>query len=673
MRRWLVPTFAAALVAALAAAAAAAPAADTLEVEIPGIVVEALRGRDRLADIPAAAFVIGRDELRRSGAARLTSLLSALPGMYGYRRNSNGDAAIVDPRGFTASGESSYLKLLVNGQDARDVENGNIDWDWVAPEDIERVEVVQGPGAWLYGDATEGGVVNLVQRGPRPGLGSDCALRGGSFGLHTAGIALHAASDDDAAQLRGAWRGVDGWRDRSRERVANGGAALRHATGPWKVSVNGSWLNADRQDPGTLNAAQLATDREQAETGWDFAHSRRLLAGARVVRTTAAGEWSISPYVRAEDNERVQTLFFTPMFHHTRAWTGGAEAAWRGTTRLGGRTLSLMAGVEGGHSTLHSTYDDFVPGTGVGARAGDGRSRRTAVAGSAGASVEIDRHTSLRVHVRGDAARIRGEDEMAGTVGTARTLSAVSPMLALRRGIGDAASVYASVSTAFRIPTLLQLFDRRPFPTAFGPITLSNDQLDPQRSVSVEVGGRIAGDAGAFASATAYSVRVRDEIDFDLATFRYSNISRSWHRGVQVAARQPLPGDTYLTGSATWQPTTFSGGASDGKQINGVPQAVGALAIGWARGEAAAVELGASFVGRQFLDKLEQNPLAGGTTLDLTVSGGLPRLKGVVRITNLLDREYSDTGFIGFDAFFQEEERFSPAAPRGVQVSLRFD
>jgi outer membrane receptor protein involved in Fe transport len=669
MMRWLVAPFVL-ILAAGPAAAAAGP--DTLEVELPGIVVEALRGRDRLADVPAAAFVLGREGLRRTGPARLTSVLAALPGFHGYRRNSTGDAAVVDPRGFTASGESSYLKLLVNGQDVRDVENGNVDWDWVAPGDVERVEVVQGPGAWLYGDAAEGGIVNVVGRAPAPGFGSSCAVRGGSFGQRTAGLSLRAGRDRDAAELGGTWRGVDGWRRRSRERVAGGSAALRRSSGGWTMSLDGRWLDADRQDPGTLDATRLAADREQAETAWDFTHSRRLIVSGRIARGDGGGGWSVTPYARGEDNRRVQTLFFTPMLHDARATTGGVEAAWRGPATVGGRGVALMAGAQAEHSALRSTYDDFAPGSGAGARAGEGRSRRTLFAGYAGARLEIDRATSLRVHVRGDAARVGAEDELAGTETPARTMSALSPVVALQRRVGGSGTAYASFTTAFRVPTLQQLFDRRPFQSQFGPLTLSNQDLNPQRSVSVEVGGRVDGAGGGFASAALYSIRVRDEIDFDLATFRYSNISRSWHRGAQVAARQPLARGTYVAGSATWQPTTFSGGGSDGRQINGVPESLGSLALGWTGG-GAGVELAAGFVGRQYLDKLERHPLAGATTLDLTVSGGVARLHGLVRVTNLLDRRYSDSGFIGFDEFFQEEERFSPAAPRGIQVAVRFD
>ena len=109
---------------------------DSIAVTVPIVEVTALRGRDALRSIPAAAFVIDRATLARSGAGRVSTALSRLPGFHAYRQTGSGEPSVIDPRGFTANGESSYLKLLINGQDVRDVENGNVDWDWLPSDDL---------------------------------------------------------------------------------------------------------------------------------------------------------------------------------------------------------------------------------------------------------------------------------------------------------------------------------------------------------------------------------------------------------------------------------------------------------------------------------------------------------------------------------------------------------
>ena len=94
-------------------------------------------------------------------------------------------------------------------------------------------------------------------------------------------------------------------------------------------------------------------------------------------------------------------------------------------------------------------------------------------------------------------------------------------MVALTYHLARRASMYVSGSGAFRVPTLNQLYDRRPIfagiDTVSGQpifVSLSNAQLDPQRSRNVEIGGRWEGE-DAWATMTIYSMWVEDEIDFE--------------------------------------------------------------------------------------------------------------------------------------------------------------
>ena len=312
---------------------------DSIAVTVPVVEVTALRGRDLLRDIPATAFVIDRATLARSGAGRVTATLSRLPGFHAYRQSGSGEPSVIDPRGFTANGESSYLKLLVNGQDVRDVENGNVDWDWVGADDVERIEVIGGSGSWLYGDGSEGGVVNVV----RPellseGVRSDCAARVGSHGLATVSLALATRRAQSDAALRGSMRRAEGFRDRSEESAYGGSAAFGWR---WndrvRAGIDVGVLDTRREDPGSLTREQLRADRAQSETATDYAHSRRIMVGGRLVRKSPMGdvfgrpdaELRFAPYVRHEETDQARTIFFVPEAHPTSALTTGAELTWR--------------------------------------------------------------------------------------------------------------------------------------------------------------------------------------------------------------------------------------------------------------------------------------------------------------------------------------------------------
>lgn len=642
---------------------------DTLEVQIPEVVVTALRGQDRLGDIPAATFVVTGSTLARSGVTRISTLIGLLPGFYGYGQRGSGETGVVDPRGFTANGESSYLKLLVNGQDVRDVENGAVDWEWISPEEVDRVEVVQGAGAWLYGDGSEGGIVNIVRREPRAGLRPEGFFRGGSYGLASGTVVLSADGERGSGALRGTLKDLEGFRDRSAERVGGLGGEMAWKLGPQdRLSVDALFLDADREDPGALTRAQILADRNQSETSTDFEDRQRVLVGAHLKHGGGSTvEWTISPYARFEDSQQVRTILFAPLDHPTNADTWGGEVAARGAAGLGERDLRWSAGALTEGSRLESEYFDYAGGA-TGSRLAGTESRRLTISGWANGNATFGA-TNVRAGLRGDVQQLSSEDLISGLNPDDRTLSSLSPFVSLAQAFGNDRSIYASFSTAFRVPTLNQLYDSRPFSDGFGGFfTISNPDLDPQRSASFEVGGRSAGPAGGQVSLALYSIHVRDEIDFDLGTFRYANIGKSWHRGVQLAVEQPLTRGFSTRIGGTWSPTTIEDGPDDGNQINAVPEGTAYGMLGWSDGPVG-LEGGVHYVGRQFLDKANANALGDFMTLD---AGGSVRMAGAratLRVANLLGREYEDSGFI--DAI--GEPRFYPAAGRRWSFSIGVD
>ncbi len=656
---------------ALAAPPSRAQDRDTLVIQQPEIVVHALRGEDRLRDIPAVSFVIPRERLARSAEVRLSSMLQSLPGLYGYQSSASGEPTVVDPRGFTANGESSYLKVLINGRDTRDLENGNVDWDWVTPEGVERLEVVEGAGAWVYGDGAEGGIVNIVSDEWTRGLRTHATVRGGSFDQR--GGSAGAAWSDERWSVSGAGfgRDVDGWRERSHERSRSG-----QALASWRpaertsLTLDGSWLEADREDPGALMPDQVAADRTQAENPGDFVNSERGLVGLTLAHGSAESQrWTVAPYARLEDVKQVRTILFAPMLHPTNGTTLGTDLGWRRALTVGGRTLDLGAGYEIERSELHTRYYDWTSGT-KGALRARGEGRRLTQSGYANAQLTLSPHWTARAGLRGDASRVEYDDQLGSADQSARTLSAVSPFAALTATAGRA-TFYVSGSGAFHAPTLNQLYDPRPFATGAPPpfpafITISNGDLQPQRSAGYELGARWDGAGGQSGTISLYDVFVKDEIDFDLTTFSYANIGKSRHSGALAATRWPLPAHFALIASGTVSPTTIRGGALDGNQINAVPKGSALGRLEWNGLEWVGVDGGVRWVAKQFLDKDNEHPLGEYATVDAGVAFHMGRARLNLRVLNLLDRKYSDTGFIGALG----EERLIPAAQRSVVAAL---
>src|SRR5206468_4129548 len=143
-----------------------------------------------------------------------------------------------------------------------------------------------------------------------------------------------------------------------------------------------------------------------------------------------------------------------------------------------------------------------------------------------------------------------------------RTLWSGSPFAALGRRIGGSGSVYVSYSSAFRMPSMSQLYDLRPIEVHIPPFVditsfLSNGTLKPQYAHSLALGGRVERSSRSSLVLTLYSIGVLNEIDFDQATLRYANIQRSWHRGVQLGIEQGIGASITARISGTYSPTTL--------------------------------------------------------------------------------------------------------------------
>jgi outer membrane receptor protein involved in Fe transport len=232
--------------------------------------------------------------------------------------------------------------------------------------------------------------------------------------------------------------------------------------------------------------------------------------------------------------------------------------------------------------------------------------------------------------------------------------NAASPRVALNFALpvsGTATNFYASAGRVFKAPTLDQLFDDRAIPIPFPPFstTISNTSLDPQRGTALESGfyaDRAIGAARLEISGAAYRERMRDELDFDVNTFRYVNIGRSLHRGLEVGSAVSLPSGSLFFANYTRQRVIAESGQFDGRQLKAIPRSLVTAGADLRLWRALSGGLIVSSVGGAFVDDANAIPLGGYTRVDVRV--GVP-VGGGLRLTldamNALGRVYDATAF----------------------------
>ncbi|HQT79990.1 MAG TPA: TonB-dependent receptor, partial [Rhodopila sp.] len=164
--------------AALLIVAASASRADDLNVTIPDQVVTATRIPTPVQDIPAGVTVIDRATIEAKGYNSLQQALTDIPGVQVTPLGGLGGQTSVFIRGTN----SNQVLVLRDGMPITDASDptGAYNFGTDTLSDIERIEIIRGPMAALYGSGAIGGVINLIsRRGTQQGIHWEGDLAGG--------------------------------------------------------------------------------------------------------------------------------------------------------------------------------------------------------------------------------------------------------------------------------------------------------------------------------------------------------------------------------------------------------------------------------------------------------------------------------------------------------------
>ena len=180
-----------------------------------------------LSEAPASLYVIDHEQIVRSGAVTIPEMLRLAPNLQVYQ--SSPAHWVVTARGLNglpdAQSFSNKLLVLVDGRSVYTPLFSGVYWDFpdLLPDDIERIEVISGPGAALWGANAVNGVINIITRSARSTSGAFADVEAGTneqvAGLRFAGTAGEELSyraylrwlHEDAFQTAAGDSADDGW------------------------------------------------------------------------------------------------------------------------------------------------------------------------------------------------------------------------------------------------------------------------------------------------------------------------------------------------------------------------------------------------------------------------------------------------------------------------------
>jgi outer membrane receptor protein involved in Fe transport len=670
-------------------------AADTSGYTLPSVVVTADRIPGVLGTRTGMVNRLSADALSRQPLQRLTDGLRSVPGLIVINAGSMGDQPRLLMRGFYGGGETDYAAVLMNGVPLTTLSTGLANWDVVPLAAVRAIEIVRGSSSALYGDAAVGGVINIITNaeGTSP---ARWLLTAGEYGTVDGSGAWSGSRGERQASVFGGYRRSDGFRAHEHgDAISVGGTADLFHSDCGALSLSLLHHSREFDDPGPLPDGLLESSPRASVPFFRFDQTAEQLRRASLRGSARINDLtSFSGYLTDEDQSAdiVRTLQLAPDFGDTRSrrtvarrWMSSAQV----TTELPNAPWPqrFMLGTDLSIGNLNSEYrpllmgsvaDYAVPDVTAGDVDVSGRGGRDAAAVFAHWENLVTERLRLVAGGRMDWLRDDYRAELpAQTPRMRSTHRAFSPKLGLNFGYFESATqtghVYTSFSRSFKAATLDQLFDQRPIPIPFPPfsVTTSNPNLRPQRGSAIE-GGVIhraaLGAAGTIdMTAAVYQQQMRDELDFDLATFRYINVGRSRHRGTELGARVDVPAATSIFASFARQAVLAMNGPNTGRQLKAVPRQ--SLSAGITGGPTRLQgSLSVTDLRGAFLDDANQRRLPSSTRVDARLATTVASLRFHVDLINALDRKLVSTGFpdpSGTDVVY-----YQPSARRVLQLGV---
>ena len=176
------------------------------------LIVSGSRFAENLNEVPANVNIITRDEIENSSSNTIPQVLSQIGGLRvtGLNSSSLNLDASVDMGGFGPTGNSTTA-VLVDGIRINPIDSGNIDWESIPIDSIERIEILQGGASVQYGNGAVGGVINIITNGGKKSI-NQASTTYGSWGTSINNAIFKNTTGSTTYQLTANTSNTNGWR-----------------------------------------------------------------------------------------------------------------------------------------------------------------------------------------------------------------------------------------------------------------------------------------------------------------------------------------------------------------------------------------------------------------------------------------------------------------------------
>ena len=654
------------------------------EAVLPTVEVSAPRLAREIYATPAAVSTIDQDAIAQGQQrVRLDESLNRVPGVFLQNRDNFAQGQRISIRGFGARAPFGVrgITVMVDGIPYT-LPDGQAQLDAIDLDSAERIEVIRGPSSVLYGNAA-GGVIDITTADGRDNPGTRLRMGAGSDGYQKMALQNGGVQGDWSHHISLTALNVDGYREQSSTEKYLLNAKLRRELGSDRAltAIINLLDNPRSEDPGALNAREVAEGRDQAAP-----NSLALDAGQTVDQqliglqyedlSAGEGELYLKGFIAQRDFEQQLPFVGSSRLGYQRDYMG-ASAEYHHEVTLGNLPLNYIVGVDAVRQKDDRFRNDVNPQGAVGEPLADETQTATSTGVFAQGDLALSELLTLSLGTRFDRVDLDVDDDFAadGDQSGQRTFNEWSGSAGLSYRYRPQHQAYINTGTAFETPTFSEFAN--PAGGGFNP------SVEPQKAWNREVGLRGYIEPLALDYDVAlFSVRVRDELvpyDEGGRTF-YQNAGDTKRDGVELALGWQLADQWRLDSALTLARYEFDEFATpserfDGNRIPGLPEQTWVNQLTWENLDERFATLETEYVGDLVADNANETSVDSYWLVNLRVGDGWQlsqqtRLSAYVGLRNLLDEEhYSNVRLNGTFGRFYE-----PAPGRSVYggVELSF-
>lgn len=595
------------------------------------VIITATRSEQPAVVTPATINTITREEITASGASSVKEILRTHAGIQLQDNIGNGSRAVISMRGFGANAVNNTL-IMVDGRKLNNPSLQGPALGAINPDDIERIEIVQGSAGVLFGDQAVGGVINIITRSTQEARSHLETTRGTDDLESYQGFTSHRLDNGFGYRFSFEDKHADNYRDNNEVDYSNVFGRVEHNSELGQIFLEHQEVNENLNVPGALSQTQVNSDRTQvapihANDLSDINDSMTRIGGTYHLTT----EWNLMAEVtdRESDNPHIQWGGYG--IQNTQLTSFNPRLAGKIPTERGDMLITL------GFDREDSDYY-----------------RKDVLLTLRGNQLIQDYYAQVIYPA---------SDKLSLTVGARE--STVEQKEKISNKNNDDSKTITEVGASYQLNNSSRVFVRRAENIRYA----NNDEtapgyapspfLKPQTGVSNELGYELI-DSSYHLQATAYDMDIDNEIAYNPVTFLNENLDASNRRGVILQATLDLTPAWTLSPSYTYTDAQLTAGAFDGKDVPFVSKHMASLSLAYRSPLHYQAYLDAVYTGKRYSvddDANSFDKVPGYTVLNANVRWDIQQWNINLRVNNLTGKQYSEYISYPYDYQYPSTEK----------------